>query len=259
MYRKCARLPLLLAIFVVILLNVCAPRPLRADIPTEKKRALMATVKRVVVVPAFFATDTISKAEANRKSNGSDAGQPAPNSNEARQEEYAGQLRKLTEHVCSRLPGRVTARTPFTVVPADETIAALKTLGWTPDKLFQNGGRMRGARYPTPDPDAVKKLAANLHADAVLLTALDEPRRKNSRYIFNFLTGVDYRNAQVEARGGFYVVMADGTTVVYDDVDVAHPLTHIGKKEYLMVDWTEAQDVMIEDLLDEWVRYTPEK
>jgi hypothetical protein len=247
------------ALVGLITMLICAARQAtHADNSTEKKRALMATVKRLVVIPPYFATDTLTKADAVQKSDRSSGAQAsAGTAADARLTAYAAQLRKLTDHAAAILPVRAAARTPFTVVPMEEVTAALKALEWTPDKLFQNGGRMRGARYPTPDPEAVKKLAARLHADAVLLTALDEPRRKNGRAVFNLLTGLDIRSAQVEARAGFFVLMADGVTALTDDVDVAHPLTHIGNREYLMTDWLEAQDVMIEDLFDEWTRYLP--
>jgi hypothetical protein len=240
------------------LLFVSALQPGGADTTTEKKRALMAKVKRVVIVPPFFATDTLTKAEPGRKPAPNEGNQSAPSPPvDPRLTEYAGQLRKLTEHVATRLPARAGARTPFTVVPAEEVAAALKALDWTPEKLFQNGGRMRGTRYPLPAPEAVKQLAARLHADAVLLTALDEPRRNGNHLVFNLITGMDYRTAQVEACGGFNVVMADGTVALTDDLAVVHPLTHIGNRQFLMVDWTEAEDVMVEDLMDEWTRYTP--
>ncbi len=53
--------------------------------------------------------------------------------------------------------------------------------------------------------------------------------------------------------------MADGTEVIRPVVDVLRPLTRIGNREYVFVDWTEAQDQIVENLMDEWTRYTPVK
>jgi hypothetical protein len=224
---------------------------------------MMAAIKRVAIVPPFFATDTLSHADEIHKHNPKhdQHAQPASGNSDAdaRLTDYAAQLRKLMDHAAARLPARVAARTPFTVIPAAEVDAALKALEWTPEKLFQYGGRLRGTNYPPPDAEAVRKLAAQLHADALLLTVMDEPRRNGAHYFYTPLSGLDYRSAQVESRAGFFVLTADVKEAMRDDVDVVHPLTHIGNREYLLTDWMETQDVMFEDLLDEWSRYTPEK
>jgi len=245
---------------ILMLLNMSAARP---DISPAKKREIMARIKQVAIVAPFFATDTQTRSTPPHKiDQPRDSAQteaPSTPSAEIRLAEYTAQLRKLTDHASKRLPIRVAVRTPYTVLPAAEVAAALKSLDLTPEKLFQNGGRLRGNRFPAPDPDAVRKLAARLHADAVLLSALDEPRRNGGHYLYNALSGLDYRVAQVESRAGFFLLMADGTEALHDEVDVVHPLTHLGNREYLLADWTETQDVMIDDLLDEWTRYTPQK
>ncbi len=244
------------------LLALSASGAVHADNTPAKRRRLMSTVKRVVVIPPFFATDTLSRADAARKPEGQEKPPQNPSAStaaDARLGEYATQLRKLTEHAATRLPERVKTRTPFTVVSTTETADALKALELTPEKLFQNGGRLRGDRYPLPDPEAVKRLAARLHADVILLSALDEPRHINGHYFYNAITGVDYRSSQVESRAAFFLLMADGAEALRYDVNAVHPLTHIGNRLYLLTDWTETQDLMFEDLLDEWTRYTPEK
>ena len=38
-----------------------------------------------------------------------------------------------------------------------------------------------------------------------------------------------------------------------------YPVTQIGSRQYLFVDWQEASDLAIENFLDELCRYTPEK
>src|SRR5690348_12613962 len=80
-----------------------AGRISRADAEGDKKRALMATVKRVIIIPPFFGTDTMSKAASLPKSASQDAVQSQVDQT-ARLAAYAEQLRKLTEHATDNLP-----------------------------------------------------------------------------------------------------------------------------------------------------------
>src|SRR5262249_42609803 len=134
--------------------------PALADAAGDKRRAQMASVKRVVGLPPVFGAGTLSKAET------------PPRANEKAEEQvrqYVGYLKKMEGHLREWLPKRVTARTPFEVVSAEELGEALKTLKLTPEKLFQNGGRMRGSKFAAPDVAVMKQVAAQVHADAVLL------------------------------------------------------------------------------------------
>lgn len=259
--RGLLRSVLLLGVFLVSVQGACA------DTTGDKRRAQMATVKRIAVVPLFFGTDTLRKFRPPDKqegkpdtgaSPGNSSAKPA-NGSDPRLQEYVQHLQKLEDHARARLPERVMARTPFQVVPAEEMNQAFKDLKLTPQKLFQNNGLMRGARFALPDSQAVHTLAARLHADAVLLGTLDEPRRSNGHYYFDPLDGINYTSAHVQSKAGFFVLLADGTEVLHDYIEVLHPLTRIGSQEFVLADWVDVEDQVIENLMDEWTRYTPAK
>lgn len=252
---------------LIIGIMLFAPFAARADVESERKHKLMQTVHRVAIVAPLYGTDTLSRASALPKPGelsgaGSDKGKKTRTTIEeqnARLAAYVRQLHHLLHHAADILPNRIRERTPFTLVSVKEMDDALKSLELTPQGLFKDHGRIKGKSYPTPDAEPLRKLAASLHADAILLTVLDEPRRTNGHYAFNLLSGVDYNSAHVESRGAFFVIMADGTQALHDFGSVVHPLTHLGNRQFLLVDWTEAEDLLIENFLDEWTRYTPEK
>jgi hypothetical protein len=261
----------LTCLLVVCSLALLTPPARSADVAGDKKRALLAQVKRLVVVPPFFGTDTLDKAaEADRaeKSGNADTGEATMQSStqakrtaesNARLKQVADQLRKLEAQMQTLLPLRVTARTPYTVVPADELAQALKQLDLTPAKLFQNNGRIRGGRMAAPNPEPVRKLAAALHADAVLLGTLDEPHRNNGGPDFDPLSGPGYESPHVLSKGSFYVLLADGTEVLHEVREAAQPLSRIGQQQFPLADWKEVQALLVENLLDEVTRYTPAK
>lgn len=223
----------------------------RADKAGDACRVLMTNVKRVVIIPPFFGAEILRNPEAAEKA-------ARAKTNKENIQLYLSQLRKLEARVKERLPERVAARTPFEVVPYEELEAILEDLLLTPEQFFQNNGLMRGNRFPAPNPEAVTRLCAALEADAVVLGMLDEPRRNNGRTIFD-PCGIYYQSAHVRSRAGYFVVMADGTEALKPVLDVVRPLTRIGNREYLLVDWLETQDVIVENLMDEWTRYTPAK
>lgn len=239
----------------VSLLAACSAR---GDISNEKKRALLAVVHRVVVAPPFYGTGRLAKPDPKAETDkpGPEAEPDKPNPKLA---EYLDRLRKLQDRTRSLLPERLTARTPFLIVPMEETEAALKALDLTPEKLYLNAAKMRGTRFSGPDPQAVKKLAARLHADAVILDTLDEPRRSPDRLFFDPFGGLGISEAHVTAKIGFWVLNAEGTEVVQRVSDVVHPVTQIGNRKYLFADWQEANDLAIENFIDELIRFTPEK
>lgn len=258
MAARFASIAILLGVLVFLMPSA------RADAAGDRRRVMLASVHRIAVVPPFFGTDTIARvlgsdeAEKSEKANGETERKPAKEP-DAREKRYAEQLRKLEDHVRTTLPARVAARTPFEVVPAEELAKAFETLGLTPAKLFQNGGRIRSARFAAPDAQAVSKLAAFLHADAVLLGTLDEPRRSNGKYYFDMLSGLSYDSAHVRGKGGYYLLLADGTEALHTFIEVLQPLSRIGNREYLLADWMDAESLVIENLMDEITRYTPEK
>jgi hypothetical protein len=223
-----------------------------AETATEKKRAQFAVVHRIAVVPPFYGTGRLGKAEVSA----SDAAAAKPNPKLA---EYIDRLRKLQERTRTLLPERLAARTPFQMVPMEETEAALKALELTPEKLYQNDSRMKGTKFAAPDPAQARKLAAQLHVDAVVFDTLDEPRRSPERLFFDPLGGFGVSEEHVSAKVGFWVLLADGTEAFQRVSDVVHPVTRIGNRAFLFADWQEASDLAIENFLDELTRYTPEK
>ncbi|HZO90203.1 MAG TPA: hypothetical protein VFB38_17885 [Chthonomonadaceae bacterium] len=260
---KCALLWLALALCGA---SFGSAQTAHADAAGERKRTLLAHVRRIVVVPPFFGTDTLEKAfgpeQEEKPADASNRAKPPsrkPAEPDPRLKEYAEQLRKLEEHARTLLPKRVAARTPFEVVLAAELAKAFKELNLTPASLFQNRGRIRDSRFALPDAEAVRKLASYLHADAVLLGTMDEPRRTNRRYFFDPYNIINYESAHVRSKAGFFVMLADGTEVLHDYVEALQPLSRIGSREYLLADWLDATALVIEDMLDELTRYTPPK
>jgi hypothetical protein len=226
----------------------------------DKRRAQLATVHRVAVAPPFYGTGRLAKPDAAPAGAGSKPDAAATQSPaNARIAEYLDRLRKLQDHTRTLVPERLAARTPYQIVPMEETEAALKALDLTPEKLYLNAAKMKGTKFSGPDPEAVRKLAARLHADAVVLDTLDEPRKSPERLFFDPLGGLGLSEAHVTAKIGFWVLLADGTEVFQRVSDVVHPVTKIGNREFLFVDWQEANDLAIENFLDELTRFTPEK
>jgi len=224
----------------------------RGDATGDKRRAQLAKVQRVLVVPPFFGTETLGKLEAQK----ADPGKGAP---DAKLVAYADQLRTLESHAREWLPQRIKARTNFQIVPSEELQAALKELKLTPQTLFQNAGMMKGKTFALPDNTAVRTLAQRLHADAVLLSTLDEPRQSSGAYQFDPFNGLSYDSPKVQSKIGFWLFLPDGAEVLHQYTEALHPVSRIGSRTFVMPDWTETQDEVIENFLDELTRYTPLK
>ena len=250
------RLPVCFVPVTVVLLTCgCGLFPAlsaRGDATGERRRAQLAKVQRVIVIPAFFGTETLSKLD-DRKTH------PEKGKSDAKLTEYAEQLRSLQTHACEWLLQRVKARTNFRIVPQDELEAALKDLKLMPQTLFQNRGRLKGKSFAAPDRAAVRTLAERLHADAVLLSTLDEPRHNNGAYLFDPLAGITYDSPKVRGKMAFWMLLPDGAEVLHETTEVMHPVSKIGARTFLLTDWTETEDEIIEDFLDELTRYTPLK
>ncbi len=242
----------LAAMLLAVGLCQTAVQPGKADAAGDKRRAQLAKVQRVIVVPPFFGTETLAKLEEQKK-------QTVKSKADTKLAEYAEQLRALQAHAVEVLPKRLTARTDFQVVPTDELAAALKDLKLTTQSLFQNNGRMKGNSFALPDTSAVRLLASRLKADAVLLSMMDEPRRNNGGYLFDPLEGLSYDTPKVKGKIGFWLLLPDGIETLRQYVEVLHPLSKIGTRTYILTDWTETEDEVIEDFLDELTRYTPVK
>src|SRR5579871_5891508 len=142
--------PLLSLSSLLLCLMLLAAQGALADTAGDKKRAQLAGVKRVAVIPPFFGTDTLSKGRPQGEPNDS---KPAASGAAANKETSLTYLRKLQAHVDEALPQQLAQRTPFTVIPAVETAQALKDLKLTPEKLFENDGMMQGSHFALPVAD----------------------------------------------------------------------------------------------------------
>ena len=240
------------------------------DTREDQNRALLAHVHRVVVIPPFFGTDTLTKAaklseDSKPKTDvGSGNNAPAPPSTPRKTEETrliqnAEYLRKLQGAVRADLPQRLAKRAGLEIVSVEEMNAALKDLQLTPEKMFENEGRMKGTKFPLPAPQAVRDIAKICHADAVVLGVLDEPRRANSRYFFDPLYGFSYETGFVETHAGFYLMLPDATEGMHGYMRVRNPLSRVAGHPFVLADWIDAQDLMIENMMDEWTYLLPKK
>lgn len=285
----------ILAAIAFIGMHVCGmfmlpAKAIRRDTPAKvvphptneaRKRAQLAHVRRIVVIPPFFGTETLSKAAkpgnenktspisasdstspAQSNSSRKDNNEPAENSvgsgtSNPNLRQYTIYLRKLQEDARKVLPERLTKRARFEVVPEEEVTAALKTLQLTPETMFENKGRIKGSKFPLPRAEAIRSVSEALHADAVVLGVLDEPRRANGKYFFDPLSGFSYEPGHVEAHGGFYLMLPEGTEALHGYMRVLNPLSKAGGRDFILPDWIDAQNLMIENLMDEWTYYTP--
>ncbi len=247
------------------------------DKNADRKRVQLAHIRRVVVIPPFFGTDTILRATpppgAAPPHTDANEPEPPPKANDARPlalgdprnpidpklTRYAEQLRKLQDAARAYLPQRLAKRAGFEVVPPDETANALRALGLTPEKMFMDDGRVKNTHFPLPLPDAIRKVSEALRADAVVLGVLDEPRRANGKYMYDPLYGFSYEPGFAEAHAGFYLMLPEGTEALHGYMRVRNPTSREGRREFVLADWADAQDLMIENLMDEWTYYTPKK
>ncbi len=250
------RIPVLLSrrrvVFLVVGACVFSALSALGDATGEKRRAQLAKVQRVLIVPPFFGTETLGKLEEQKT-------HPEKNKPDAKLIAYAVQLRSLEDHSREWLPQRVKARTNFQIVSQEEFEAALKELKLTPQSLFQNAGRMKGKTFALPESAVVRTVAQRLHADAILLSTLDEPRQNSGFYQFDPLAGLSYDSAKVRGKIGFWLLLPDGTEVLHEYTEVLHPVSKLGNRTFLLTDWTETEDEVIEDFMDELTRYTPLK
>ena len=223
--------------------------PPRKETGTERKKRLLANVRRLVVVAPYFGVP-LPDAKTDPK---------MTDAQRKQQERYRDYLRKLEASAREHLPLRLAARTMFQIVPLAEADDALKALTLTPQSLFQNSGLMRGTNFPLPNAENVARFAAQSKADAVLITVLDAPRRDNGRVLFDPLTGLSGEPPKVRSKAAFYLLLPDGAEVLRDYVEALQPVTSGSGhgRDYLLIDWTEAQDVTLEDFMDELSRYAP--
>lgn len=226
---------------------------------TEEKRGLLVSVSRIAVIAPYFGTNTLLGEEPPKEPKS----KPRPSltlspEQERQRQEYTGYLRKIEAKVREHLPTRLQKRTTLEIVTQEKMEETLKMLDLTPQKLFQNGGRIKGTKFPTGESEALAKLTRQVQADAILLVVLDEPRRTD-KTLYVSPTGFYYNSAHVRAKGGFALYLANGTRVLQEPIEVLHPATKIGNRQFLLTDWIEAHEQLIESFLDELVRYLPAK
>ncbi len=229
-----------------------------ADAAGDKKRAQLLPVKRLLVVPPFVATDTLGELPPLVEPKGRPV-PPLTDKRKAELETYTGVLKQLEEYVRARTYARATVRLPFSILSATETQAALKSELSSVPQLFATGGRLKGRKFDEADAKKVQKLAEAAHADAVLIGSLDEPRKSNGHYYFDPLAGAGYESPKVSVRGEFALYLANGTLVLKHSLEEFHPVTQLGKQQFLLADWIETEELLVEDLMDEITRYTPIK
>ena len=236
------------------------PHLAHADAAGDRKRAQLSSVRRVAVLPAFFGTDTLGELPpANAHVDREPSTTGVSEKRRAEIAEYHKTLAQLELHARERLPERLTARTHFQLAGIEKVEGDLKALMLTVPQLYQNGGRINGKRFDSLDRDKIKNLAAKLNVDAVLLCSIDEPRKNNGGYYLDVLAGPGYESPKVHDKATFDLILADGTTVIHETIDVVHPVTQIAGKAYLPADWLETEDEVIEDFMDELTRYTPKE
>lgn len=252
MQRFSALLVRISIVFGILGLGSTGVLPARADATGEKRKAQLAKVQRVAVLPSLWGTETLRKFDDQKAH--PESAQP-----DAKLTEYAEHLRALETHAREWLPQRLKARTDFQLVPPEEVEAALKELKLTPEALFQNGGRMKGKSFAEPDAAAVRTLAQKLHADAILLSTLDEPRRSNGGLLFDPFVGLAYDAPKVSLKIAFRMLLPDATEIFHSYIEVLHPMTKLGARTFLRADWLETEDQVIENFMDELTRYTPLK
>ncbi len=230
-----------------------------ADGAGDKIREKLKNVKRIVVVAPFFGTETQMKfAESKRNPKKSDVAE-SKKKIDPKLEQYVDYLEKIQSAFQKILPERISARTPFKIVPDDEVKERLEATKLTPRKLFIDSGLLQRKKAPVEDMLNMSRFLETLHADAILLTVLDEPRRNLEHYYFDPLSGLNVRPSHVQCRAFFLLLLADGNTVLSKFVDVSHPISKIGKRDFLLADWQETEELAIENYLDELTLYTPEK
>lgn len=264
MYRENVMKRILSFTATVSLLAILCPAilstPADSDVPKEKKRSLLASVHRIAVIPLFYGADA-AKSAANKKKS-AQGEKPAPKlsaAQETRRNTFQAQRQELLSHANERLPERVATRLPYEVLSKEETNAALAELKLKPEDLFKESGVTRGTKFPLPLPEQVKKLAVRMKVDAVIVGVLDDPRYDNGHYYFDPLYGVNYESGHVNSRAGFYFMLANGTEILHAYMSVKNPLTPPQGRDYRLADWTDAQELMIENMMDEWTQFTPTK
>lgn len=238
----------LVGLYIVFIGLSLTPLLAAADVPEPEARALLATAHRIVVLPPFYGTKTLhEKPPANFK----------PKQLEERLK-YQQILQRLEVHATLWLPERVAHRTPFLAIAGEKVQTQLEKDHLTPRDLFTDNGLIHGDGFPLPRLFLAQQLAQALHADLILLTVLDEPRRVDGHYIYELMGGLEHVPSHVNCRGAFYLVDAQGRTLFHGVYSVNQPLTIIAGHTYLYADWRDAINVLIEDFLDDLYRLLPQ-
>ena len=250
----------LLKIFVLSVICFLSQfTPAEADAKGDKLRAILKNVKSVAIVPGFIGTELLSKYEESKHRKEQGTKEPGDLKIEPKLEEYVEALKKIEIEFRKTLPERLASRTRFEISSPDEVASALKRLDLSPGKLFIKEGRIKNKKFPLEDPQNLKRLFETLKTDALLLSMIDEPRRNSEHYYFEPLSGLNFRPSNAQVKICFWLVLPDGKSALTLPVESLHPVSRIGKREFLLADWIEAEELCIENFLDELTLYLPEK
>jgi hypothetical protein len=223
----------------------------RADIPEAQARQILASAHRIIVISPFYGTQTLL-------SNPKEESKLSPKQL-TQQRKYQEILQRLEKHAAHQLPVCTADRTAFTVIPESKVEAQLTADHFTPRDLFTDNGLLHGDTFPVPRVYTAQQLCSQLHADLILLSVLDEPRRVNGHYIYDLLGGLEQVPSHVNCRGVFYLLDAQGDTVYHGIYSVDQPLTTIAGHTYLFADWRDAVNILIEDFFDDLNRLLPDR
>src|SRR5580658_1046652 len=146
-----------LTIVTSIFAGIALPAHSNADAAGDKKRAQLLSVKRLLVVPMFFGTDTLGELPppktGTQPENRHDRKPVLDAKQQAEFLEYKEALRKLERNARETLPARAGARTPFEVIKSEEVDNSLKLLNLSSPDLYPGGGRLNGKKFELPDPE----------------------------------------------------------------------------------------------------------
>ncbi len=206
-----------------------------------QQQAALAAIHSIAVIPPFFGVPASALPRGK-----------SPAQTTALQAAYLHTLKKLQEVAVVRLSQRIASRLSLKIAPGKTVNQILQSEHLTARELFDQHGAITGGRYPKLNLKACGHLCERLHVDAVLVTDLDGPQRIGGHYVFVPLQGSGYEPSHVVSSGEFNVVNQNGELVLTSSETVQHPATRIGAQQFILADWLEAQNLLIENFMDYW-------
>jgi hypothetical protein len=207
----------------------------------KEQRLILGTIHTIAVVPPFFGIPATALPRGK-----------TPAETAILQLAYKSALHRLQNDAEQRLPARIASRLGLKLIPAETTAAALSNRHLSARQLFLKGGEINGGTYPKLNLHLCASLCASLHADALVVTDFDGPQRIGGHYVFVPLQGSGYEPSHVVSRAQFNLVTANGVLALYSNETVQHPATRIGAEQFILPDWLEAQNLLIETFMDYW-------